>query len=97
MNYKYHIDTKVYRIKPYENYIHMTGWCFNVNDKEVNYFVKMNGELVESEITFIKRPDVEKKFTKKYNVAIKSGFSIKAFWPKDKEELDKIELFVKRE
>ena len=35
MNYKYHIDTKVYRIEPYENYVRITGWGFDVNNQNV--------------------------------------------------------------
>ena len=84
-------------IKPYESYVHLTGWCFNINDEEVNYLVKMNGELVESKITYINRPDVEKKFSKKYNLMQKCGFNIKAFWPNDNGKLEKVELFAKME
>ena len=35
MNYKYHIDTKIYRIEPYENYVRITGWGFDVNNQNV--------------------------------------------------------------
>ena len=95
MNYKYHIDTKVYRIEPYENYVRITGWGFDVNNQNVSFVVKMNGENVEYEMKSIKRLDVEKKYSRKYNVPVKSGFNIKACWPKDREELEKLELFVK--
>ena len=57
--------------------------------------VKMNGENVEYEMKSIKRLDVEKKYSRKCNVPVKSGFNIKACWPKDSEELEKLELFVK--
>ena len=95
MNYKYHIDTKVYRIEPYENYVRITGWGFDVNNQNVSFAVKMNGENVEYEMKSIKRLDVEKKYSRKCNVPVKSGFNIKACWPKDSEELEKLELFVK--
>lgn len=95
MNYKYHIDTKIYRIEPYENYVRITGWGFDVNNQNVSFVVKMNGENVEYEMKSIKRLDVEKKYSRKYNVPVKSGFNIKACWPKDREELEKLELFVK--
>ena len=95
MNYKYHIDTKVYRIEPYENYVRITGWGFDVNNQNVSFAVKMNGENVEYEMKSIKRLDVEKKYSRKCNVPVKSGFNLKACWPKDSEELEKLELFVK--
>ena len=95
MNYKYHIDTKIYRIEPYENYVRITGWGFDVNNQNVSFVVKMNGENVEYEMKSIKRLDVEKKYSRKCNVPVKSGFNIKACWPKDSEELEKLELFVK--
>lgn len=95
MNYKYHIDTKVYRIEPYENYVRITGWGFDVNNQNVSFAVKMNGENVEYEMKRIKRLDVEKKYSRKCYVPVKSGFNIKACWPKDSEELEKLELFVK--
>ena len=95
MNYKYHIDTKIYRIEPYENYVRITGWGFDVNNQNVSFVVKMNGENVEYEMKSIKGLDVEKKYSRKYNVPVKSGFNIKACWPKDREELEKLELFVK--
>ena len=91
MNYKYHIDTKVYRIEPYENYVRITGWGFDVNNQNVSFAVKMNGENVEYEMKSIKRLDVEKKYSRKCNVPVKSGFNIKACWPKDSEELEKLE------
>ena len=97
MKYKYHIDTKVYKIEPHENYIQISGWCFDINAKDVSYFVKLNGELVESEIKYIKRPDVEKKFSKKYQIQPKCGFNIKSCWSKENEKLEKVELFVKSE
>ena len=78
MKYKYHIDTKVCKIEPQGNYIRMTGWCIDINGKDVSYFVKLNGELVESEVKYIKRPDVERKFSKKYHVSLKCGFNIKS-------------------
>ena len=55
MNYKYHIDTKVYRIEPYENYVRITGWGFDVNNQNVSFAVKMNGKDVEYEMKSIKR------------------------------------------
>ena len=36
-----------------------------------------------------------KNIRKKYNVPLKSGFNIKACWPKDNDALEKVELFVK--
>ena len=60
MNYKYHIDTKIYRIEPYENYVRITGWGFDVNNQNVSFVVKMNGENVEYEMKSIKRLDVER-------------------------------------
>lgn len=95
MNCKFHVDTKVYRLEPYENYVRITGWCFDIENRNIEFFIKMNGEVVESEVKRNKRSDVEKKYQKKYNVPLKSGFNIKACWPKDNDALEKVELFVK--
>ena len=66
MNCKFHVDTKVYRLEPYENYVRITGWCFDIENRNIEFFIKMNGEVVESEVKRNKRSDVEKKYQKKY-------------------------------
>ena len=47
MNCKFHVDTKVYRLEPYENYVRITGWCFDIENRNIEFFIKMNGEVVE--------------------------------------------------
>ena len=43
MNCKFHVDTKVYRLEPYENYVRITGWCLDIENRNIEFFIKMNG------------------------------------------------------
>ena len=74
MNYKYHIDTKVYRIEPYENYVRITGWGFDVNNQNVSFAVKMNGENVEYEMKSIKLFRCRKEIFEKMQCPSKERF-----------------------
>ena len=88
---KYYIDGKKYRIKPEGAYIRVNGWCFDEEGKEIELKAQIDGKRCEIVQKQIDRPDVQKKYGKKYKVASQCGFSVKIFM----EDIDKIpEKFV---
>lgn len=79
MEFKYYIDEKRFRVKPTERYIRVNGWCFERQEQDFAYESEVDGKLIECKVKKINRPDVQKKFGRKYKVPKDSGFHIKTY------------------
>ena len=95
MECKYHIDSKVYRVKPSESYIRVEGWCFDCNEKKIDFYANVNNKKVIPEKHVILRKDVKLKYKDKYNVSENSGFMLKIKLENNKEVPKKVEIYVK--
>lgn len=95
MECKYHIDSKVYRVKPSESYIRVEGWCFDCNEKKIDFYANVNNKKVIPEKHVILRKDVKLKYKDRYNVSENSGFMLKIKLENNKEVPKKVEIYVK--
>lgn len=95
MECKYHIDSKVYRVKPTESYIRVEGWCFDCNEKKIDFYANVNNKKVIPEKHVILRKDVKLKYKDRYNVSENSGFMLKIKLENNKEVPKKVEIYVK--
>lgn len=75
MDFKSYIDLKKYKRIGQETHIVISGWCFALDGRTVEYQVKINGKKVESELKRMARSDVKEKM-KKFNPGLSSGFRL---------------------
>ena len=78
MECKYHIDSKVYRVKPTESYIRVEGWCFDCNKEKIDFYANVDNKKIIPEKHIFLRNDVKLKYKDKYNISENSGFMLKS-------------------
>ena len=95
MSYKYYIDREKYRVKPQETYIRLNGWCFDTQNEPFELVAAINHSKVRTTQDRIVRKDVRKKYGKRYQVPVKSGFYIKAYIPSEISDPEEFTLYAK--
>lgn len=95
MECKYHIDSKVYRVKPLESYIRVEGWCFDCNEEKIDFYANVDNKKIIPEKHVILRKDVKLKYKDRYDISENSGFMLKIKLENNKDVPKKVEIYVK--
>ena len=95
MECKYHIDSKVYRVKPTESYIRVEGWCFDCNKEKIDFYANVDNKKIIPEKHVILREDVKLKYKDRYDISENSGFMLKIKLENNEDIPKKVELYVK--
>lgn len=94
MGCKYHIDSKVYRVKPLESYIMIEGWGFDCAGEKIDFYANVDDKKVIPEKYVILRNEVKLKYKDRYNVPENSGFMLK-FKLNNTEVPKNVKIYVK--